>query len=267
MNHLGRAAVAAESADTLKQPDHAREPYMKLLGALVVFVILLGSGYIVYLKQDVIDYFPIVLAVIFIFIFLIWTPYSVWRENIVRINEFEKAFDPRFELTFSGYIDTQLKDQSPGGRAEGREIPARYFRGSLINPNRDVINNVTPFITNVEKMDANGDFQPVGFQDSLPLGWSGVIGNASHAPSNLRHKIPKYFDIFDVNAECRGRDGHFYIPVRPLPLYLRNIFRDNGDYRLTVNVSGDNTATQTMTLVVHLEDNWQNTAMRRIDNG
>jgi len=112
---------------------------------------------------------------------------------------------------------------------------AEYVRIKVINTSSFVAKGCRAYLVGVQKKNANGEFAPTIYCDSISLAWS-CQEDRAHGPLDLPKDVPQFIDLVTV----RDHSSEFRIEIKPVPLRYAGFFRDKGTFRFTVQVSGEN---------------------------
>ena len=91
------------------------------------------------------------------------------------------------------------------------------------------------YLVGVLKKNAEGEFEPTIYCDSIPLAWS-CQEDRAHGPIDLPKDVAQFIDL----VTARDHSTKFSIEIKPVPLRYAGFFQDNGTFRFTVQVSGEN---------------------------
>ena len=111
---------------------------------------------------------------------------------------------------------------------------ACYLRIRARNRKWRLARGCRAYLVNVELRDANGRFQPTSYCDSMQLAWSAASEEA-YSAIDLPRGLSRFVDV----VSTRESSGDF----RPALQFFLNrdldLWRRNGEFRLTVLVAGD----------------------------
>lgn len=116
----------------------------------------------------------------------------------------------------------------------GQPSEATYLRLKVRNKSFRLAKSCRAFLTNVQRIDRAGHARNTEYCDSIQLAWS-VRPDEQYGAQDLAQGVPYFVDI----ASFRDGTDVFMPHVKSLPLRYHPIFAAQGQYLLTIVVSGD----------------------------
>lgn len=152
-------------------------------------------------------------------------------------------FSPTLALSFEESLDykartpEQVIDQDP--KQSTVQIhsthEAEYVRIKVINTSRPLAKEIRAYLVGIEKKQADGTFASTLYCDSIPLAWS-CRGDQAYGPIDLPNGVSQFIDVVTV----RSISSAFRLEVKPMPQRYVGFLQDQGTFRFTVQVSGEN---------------------------
>ena len=116
---------------------------------------------------------------------------------------------------------------------------ARYLRVKVTNERRAIAKHCRVFLTGIEKTDADSIFRPTAYCDSIPLAWSCQNENERFEPLDIPNGVSQFADVISTRS-LAGADQSFRPEINVTPLRYLELFKEQGTYRFSVLVSGEN---------------------------
>jgi hypothetical protein len=162
-----------------------------------------------------------------------------------------RLFKPNLRIVFkeisAAYI-ARTKETYEAGKT--RE--AYYVRVKVTNKSRILARKCRAYLINIEKRDNGRKFDPTVYRDSIQLAWS-------CQPPDYRYKgidIPKGVNQFlDVVVTRQGLN-EFDPQIIVKPYRYLDLFRETGEFRLTIQVYAAGADPATLKLIFRWEGQW-----------
>ncbi len=148
-------------------------------------------------------------------------------------------YRPRLKLEFGDdpgcRARTPEQAQLPGPRPEQSIHDADYIRIKVTNTKPSIAKNCRAYLVNIEKADSSGEFKPTIYGDSIPLSWA-CRGAQAYDPLDLPRGVVQFVDVIST----RSVSTDFKPEIKPIPFRYIDLFQQQGKFRFTVQVSGEN---------------------------
>lgn len=144
------------------------------------------------------------------------------------------------------------------GDARGVQVgvsDAHYVRVKVLNTGRQIAKQCCAYLVNVEKWnDSTGKFEPTIYCDSLPLAWSAQNPEEAYRALDIPKDIPQFINIVSTLEGSKKYD----VETKFLLSRYEPFFKEQGKFRFTVLVSGDNAKPKSTKLVFEWSGDWDN---------
>jgi hypothetical protein len=130
-------------------------------------------------------------------------------------------------------IETRVPDAS--GNLVTQEVAGEYARIQVKNLGRQTALDCRGYLLKVEQLNTATKSYIELFEDTIPLAWSHIVPRSDGRGIDLPCDVPYFLNIGWVQD---GGD-QFNLDLVPRPLYVRNLIREQGVYRLTVYVTAE----------------------------
>lgn len=149
-------------------------------------------------------------------------------------------YRPKLKLEFNGdpgcRARTPEQAQLGGGPRPVQSIhEADYIRIKVTNTKPLIAKNCRAYLVGIEKADSSSAFKPTIYGDSIPLPWS-CRGEQAYGPLDLPRGIAQFLDV----VSTRSVSADFKPEIKPIPYRYISLFQQQGTFRFTVQVSGEN---------------------------
>jgi hypothetical protein len=140
----------------------------------------------------------------------------------------QRLFRPRLKVEF-------LNDTNCISWTREGEMRACYLRIKVRNRKWRLARSCRAYLVNVELRDANGQYQPTSYCDSMQLAWS-AAGDQAFSAIDLPRGLTRFVDVVSTRENSEN-----FTPALRLLLYrdLDQLWRRTGEFRFTVMVAGD----------------------------
>ena len=129
---------------------------------------------------------------------------------------------------------------------------ADYIRIKVTNTKPVVAKKCRAYLVGIEKKSENSNaFNPTTYGDSIPLPWS-CRGVQAYDPLDLPKDIVQFLDV----VSTRSISTYFKPEIQPIPYRYLSLFQQQGTFRFTVQVSGENVTPVFIKIVFRWDGTW-----------
>lgn len=218
--------------------------------AAVLAVLTLHGFEIVFNTKVEQYYFPVFVFLWFVAIVLLVTPYRMWRESYEIISEYQKRMRPILGASYDDSSPACHKEvflSADGGKTGTKGHSIRLMIECL----SDVpVQQCVGWLTMIEFEQKPGEFNEIPIYEPNRLHWA--TKSNEFAPINIHQNVPNFLGI------CNSRDGwkHFNYRSGVQSFVAPHDFSDLGNYRFTVRVVAENSATVTVPILITWNGKW-----------
>lgn len=182
---------------------------------------------------------------VFLFRWLFTAPFWAWKEIRDERDALQMKLVPKFEVACATSIPAckiettlQLKNADTG--AVYGETEATYFRAVINAHGPGQITGCTGYITRICK-----DGRVLLEHEKLQLQYT-PGSDADTYSKTISPDIPEHLDIVFVTRHSGGVPQLIHLPVKGIPhsVNLKEIFRESGDYLITIALQGTGSRTK-----------------------
>lgn len=226
-----------------------------LIGLLTAAGIgLLGWAGIAIAQPAIHSYWPPALAMAFLSLVLIVTPYRMWRLERGRVIAAENRLVPKIKCTFDKspgcQHQTKLKVRHPQTMEAVSSIKIRLFRVRVETQGRP--GGVKDCRANLLWL--KRDNRLLFDHEALPLT---IAPSEREEPfsKDIRDKVPEYIDLFCITEK---NNVSIYPPHRPFPISIQpfTLFSGPGEYLFHVVVSAEDSSSSEIDVVLNWTGDW-----------
>lgn len=165
-----------------------------------------------------------------------------------------RIYGPKLEVRFIDGDKAFVTDTKENGVTE-----AHYVRLRVVNTGRQIAKQCRAYLVNVEKWNTSaGNFEPTIYCDSLQLAWSAQANvQEAYRPLDMAKEIRQFIDV----ASTRESENDYRIMTKPHLFRYEPLFKEQGRFRYTVQVSGDNVKPTSAKLIFDWRGHWHNFAV------
>ncbi len=155
------------------------------------------------------------------------------------------------------------------------EIKAYYIRIKATNTRRIAAKDCKAYLAKIEKRDKDGYFKPTIYCDSIPLAWSCQNDGEQYSGIDINKGVNQYADVITTRhlvspAEVMYpglKSGHpepdnIYPQIKLLPLRYEKIFKEQGMFRYTIQITSANADPKTISLILDWKGVWDQFEVR-----
>ena len=168
----------------------------------------------------------------------------------------KSLFKPNVKIYFEQTPDFTSKTPEARKDNDGKESigEATYVKGKAVNESRFLARACKVYLVNIEKKNPRtGRFELTSYSDSIPLKWASQPPDRIFSPLDLPKNINQYFDIV-VLRDCSDQfDPQLYVK----PFRDEALFNDTGTFRFTIQLSGDQTVSERILIILEWNGNWK----------
>lgn len=151
-----------------------------------------------------------------------------------------KIYRPRLKLEFRD--EPGFRARTPEeGQIPATPVPKRsaheaeYVRVKVTNRKSAIAKGCRAYLVAIEKPDKDGAYSPTIYCDSIPLAWA-CRNNDAYAPLDLPRGVAQFIDLLST----RSISEDFRPEINPTPFRYIELFKEHGEFRFTIQVSGEN---------------------------
>ena len=173
---------------------------------------------------------------------------------------------PKLELYFGNNIEgcvakTPIKGIRPGNKGEEfTEVKKDYWevtslgyyiRVKVCNRKSVLAKECRAFLINIEKSDENGNFTPTIYCDSIQLQWACRSGQGFNG-IDLAKGVNQFIDVLSTQKD----NVIIYPKIEMMPFRYEKLFRENGTFRFTIQVSGNEVQPVSLRFIINWKGKW-----------
>jgi len=151
-------------------------------------------------------------------------------------------YSPKLKLEFGA--SPEFRSRTPE-EATFRQVvtvhsvhEAEYVRVRATNIRQAVAMRCRAYLVAVERMGGNGEFQATIYCDSIPLAWS-CRNEQAYDPVDLPSGVAQFIDVVSTRSQA-NTSSDFRVEIKPMPYRYLDLFAQQGTFRFTIQVSGEN---------------------------
>ncbi len=171
------------------------------------------------------------------------------------------VYRPELKLEFDEDVPgckLRTPERSKPTDTQSMEREAYYVRVKVANAAASLARGCRAYLVNVERRDHAGEFQPTDYCDTIPLPWS-YRGEQAYRPVDLPNGVVQFVDLLSTRSDAE----EFQPAIRPFPYAYRGLFREHGQFRFTVQVSGENVAPTRIRITFDWLGGWNDFSVQR----
>jgi len=153
------------------------------------------------------------------------------------------VYGPKLELSFNTTPEFQtethehleIKSIENPNKDQISYHKARYIRIKVTNTKSALAKGCRAYLVKVEKCHDDGNFHETIYCDSISLAWS-CRGDQRFLPVDIPKGVNQFVDLLST----REISNDYKPEIQFFPYRYRNLFKEHGTFRFTIQVSGEN---------------------------
>jgi hypothetical protein len=134
-----------------------------------------------------------------------------------------------------------------------------YARIQVVNDGALIARDCRGYLLEVERLNAGTNTYVTVFEDTIPLAWSYVAANPHWRGVDLPRPVPHYLNL--GWAEEGG--DQFFLDLIAFPIHCRDLMKEKGIYRVTVQIAAEGAATVPVKLTIRWSGEWNTFGVTR----
>jgi hypothetical protein len=185
-------------------------------------------------------------------------------------------FKPNLKLDFNNNSDyVALTPERVTLNNNTIEAKAYYIRIKVTNTRRIAAKECKAYLVNIEKLDSDGHFKSTIYCDSISLAWSCQNMGEQHAGIDINKGVNQYADVITTRhlispgevmypglKSTHPEPDILYPQIKLLPFRYEKIFKEQGTFRFTIQVTSANADPKTIRLILEWKGVWDQFSAR-----
>jgi hypothetical protein len=156
-------------------------------------------------------------------------------------------------------LELEFVKESPNYKARTPERigqsthEAYYIRVKATNTKGKIAKGCRAYLVNIEKDNSTGIFDSTEYCDSIQLAWS-CRDNQAYEGIDLPNGIAQFIDVIVTRDFTKA----FELQTMVKPFRYKKLYQEQGIFRLTIQVSGEEIKPEFLKLIFHWTGQWDN---------
>lgn len=146
---------------------------------------------------------------------------------------------------------------------------AIYLRMKVENKKQTIAKNCRAYLVNVEKRNEeteNNIFEKTVYSDCIPLAWScrqsPDLKGSEFKPIDIPNGVSQFVDLLytlevnDIDFVPKEISTHYNPTLAVMPYRYEKLFQEQGTFRFTIQISGDNTSPVLHRIIFEWHGEW-----------